>query len=154
MALYDVSTNEKKTTPSLVAGRGDLSGIQAVIPNDASASNKLVTQSDNGCFTFTIPPNKTATITLGSAYVSLFASLQVKGAGSRMFCLEYNNTSLYGKTIRSGNEYNAERGVSTFTFLDTLTFANSASKQMTITNSSTETEAITIMGNVVDVTVS
>lgn len=125
-----------------------------IIPSDASASNKLVTKSDNGCFTFTIGANQTATITLGAAYVSLFASLQVQGAGSRMLCLEYNNTSLYGKTIRSGNEYEAERGVSTFTFLGLLTFANSAPRQMTIANSGSETETITIMGNVTNVTVS
>lgn len=44
MALYDVSTTEKKANPELLSGRGNIDEIKAVIPSDASASNKLVAQ--------------------------------------------------------------------------------------------------------------
>lgn len=132
------------------------SGIDtSIIPSDASASNKLVTESDlnsKGVFKGYIEPNKKLTISM-DPYSEVYGYVQVEGSASIPFRL--HNAALNATpavflkksvTINEENVY-VDKPFGTTVSIGPVTIANT-NGVWTITNASTETESYWVGGGV------
>ena len=145
---------------------GDLTRVAggidtSIIPSDASASNKLATQSDlnsKGVFKGYIVPNKKLTISM-DPYSEVYGYVQVQGAASTPFRLHNANlnatSTVFLKRSVTINEENVyvDKPFGTAVSIGSVTIANT-NGVWTITNTSTETESYWIGGGVNSVTLS
>ena len=146
---------------------GDLTRVaggidSSIIPSDASASNKLVTESDlnsKGVFKGYIEPNKKLTINM-VPYSEVYGYAQVQGSASVPFRLHnaaHNATpsvflkksvTLNGETVYVEESFGATATIGSIT----ITYTNEG--VWTITNASTETESYWVGGGVNSVSLS
>ena len=146
---------------------GDLTKVAggidtSIIPSDASASNKLATQSDlnsKGAFKGYIEPNKKLAINM-NPYSEVYGYVQVQGSASIPFRLHnaaQNATpevflkkavTLNEETVYVEKPFGATAGIGSVT----ITYTSEG--VWTITNASTETESYWVGGGVNSVTLS